>query len=110
MSSPPAPHLEDNPILDTAFKALNDPIRRGILEAVRSRNPRSVESFVPAHEDGHTVELQLQHTHLPYLDDTGLIDWNREEGTVVRGPAFDDIEPLLRVLATHQDELPGSWP
>jgi hypothetical protein len=39
------------------------------------------------------------------LADCGLIDWDPETGTVRRGPAFGEIEPLLDVLVTSQDTL-----
>lgn len=109
MSSPTAPHLEDGINLGTALKALNHPLRRRILTDLRRSNPRDVAAFVSGADD-HSVEIQLRHTHLPRLDDQGFIDWDRTSDTITRGPSFDAIEPLLRVLGDHQDELPGTWP
>lgn len=48
--------------------------------------------------DKEQVQTALVHTHLPELNDIGLITWNRDEGTVETAthPAIDD--PRLRLL------------
>lgn len=110
MSSPTTPQLDDGVGLGTAFKALNHPVRRRILVALQEQNHQDVTRFVSGQDEGHSVEIQLQHTHLPCLADYGFIDWDRTDETVKRGPMFDAIEPLLEVLDDHQRELPGQWP
>lgn len=110
MSSPSTPHLEDGVGLGTAFKALNHPVRRRILVALQEQNHCEVATFTSRRDGADSVELQLQHTHLPRLTDYGFIDWDRTDETVSRGPMYDAIEPLLQVLDDHQDELPGFWP
>lgn len=55
--------------------------------------------------EGHRA-LQMRHAHLPTLEDHGFITWNQDGDTVARGPAFDDIRPLLELLQEHEDELP----
>jgi hypothetical protein len=54
-----------------------------------------------------TEEQALDHLHLPKLDESDLIDWDREAGTVARGPRFAEAESFLRLLARNQHELPG---
>lgn len=51
--------------------------------------------------------MELSHVHLPKLEDSGLIEWDSEAGTVSRGPAFEEVEPVLRLLAANADRLPG---
>ncbi|MFC7155252.1 hypothetical protein ACFQPA_07260 [Halomarina halobia] len=57
-------------------------------------------------EDRETM-IQMHHVHLPKLADHGFVRWDREAGTVTRGPQFDDIRPLLTVLIENRDDLPG---
>ncbi|WP_254768047.1 ArsR family transcriptional regulator [Salinilacihabitans rarus] len=52
----------------------------------------------------------LQHHHLPKLVDTGYVVRDEETRTVRRGPQFDEVAPLLRVLHDDRDVLPGDWP
>lgn len=115
MATSTAPTERGGVDLATVFRSLNDHSRRQILEALRKRNPRqgaefSTAEFLPNGEDRDSVEVQLRHTHLPLLDDAGFIDWNAEMGTITRGPKFEEIEPMLGLMADHQDELPEGWP
>ena len=104
--------------LDVMFDALRDPYRRRILLAVSDHNPRDINEFtqdefasVDADEaDPEQVELELFHSHLPKLDEKGYIDWSPETQTIRRGPNFDDIAPLLKLIGDHADELPADWP
>jgi hypothetical protein len=109
----------DESSLDELFEMLSHGIRRRILVTVARENPQDVddlttESAASDHEeDDEALELlttQLYHTHLPKLDEAGFIDWDRDEGHITRGPRFDEIEPLLRLMNDHQDELPDDWP
>lgn len=54
--------------------------------------------------DGQNVELE--HHHLPKLQSNGMIEWDRETQTVSRGPAFEEIEPLLHLLKNNSHKLP----
>jgi len=105
--------------LSDLFEILSHEYRRRILMAVARQNPQdedeiTSESASEEHEqDDDALKLlhqQLYHTHLPKLDDGGFIDWDRDSGLITRGPRFDDIEPLLRLMNDHQDELPDDWP
>lgn len=83
--------------------------RRDLLFALQEINPdddilAQLNKGSPA-SDGVAFQTMMQHAHLPKLEAYGLIDWNQETNAVRRGPAFEEIEPLLDVLASHQDEL-----
>jgi hypothetical protein len=58
-------------------------------------------------DDVDSYVLALKHHHLPRLDEAGVVDWEPAANTVSRGPRFDEIEPLLELLVTHSDRLPG---
>lgn len=116
----PSPEVEpdggaDPNALDRAFDALRHPYRRHILTLVAERNPRGVADVVSKHlatedDDPERLTTELYHAHLPKLADSGYIEWDEDTHTVRRGPNFDEIAPLLRLLDDHEDELPGGWP
>ena len=74
--------------------------RAGGSAPVGLAGEKSVDDVSPA-------EVALRHVHLPKLAEADLIDWDREAGTVSRGPRFAQAEPLLRLLVRNQHELPG---
>ncbi|MEF8806659.1 DUF7344 domain-containing protein [Natronomonas sp.] len=94
-----------------------------ILDILRKRNRRLIllllkEGTVETHTDlmirgenkTKEVGIALRHTHLPKLEDTGYIEWDRETGEISKGPRFEEIVPLLELIETHADELPPGWP
>ncbi|VTT86294.1 hypothetical protein DM2_2332 [Halorubrum sp. DM2] len=54
--------------------------------------------------------MGMYHSHLPKLADLGFIEWDPDENEIRKGPRWDDIAPLLRLIEDHQDELPDGWP
>ncbi|MWG34765.1 DUF7344 domain-containing protein [Halomarina oriensis] len=53
--------------------------------------------------------LQLYHADLPKLEAEGVVEWDRERGRVSRGPRFGVYEPVVRLLATNDQVLPGPF-
>lgn len=105
----------DHGNLDQVFGALNRAPRRRVLSALARRDSRDVrafepDDFVPEGRDRDSFVVELHHSHLPHLDAAGFVDWDRESGTVERGPDFGEIRPLLELLDEHRDELPAEWP
>jgi hypothetical protein len=104
--------------LDAGLTTLSHSSRRRLLLAVLDDNPRDQddlanETIAPEEADAdelETVKTRLHHVHLPKLADNGYIEWNPNTGTIRRGPNFDDIAPLLTLIANHADELPDDWP
>ena len=48
-------------------------------------------------------ELEFVHTHLPKLDNLGIIVWDRDAGTITRGPLWDDVEPLIELIRDKEE-------
>ncbi|WP_254837564.1 DUF7344 domain-containing protein [Natronomonas marina] len=106
--------------LNELFEMLSHGHRRRVLVAVGRQNPQddediASESVAERDERGDdealdSVQQQLYHAHLPKLAEAGFIDWNRDSGVITRGPRFEEIEPLLRLMSDHEDELPDGWP
>ncbi len=90
-------------------------MRRRVLLGVLERSPREERTLSEELAAGRDVErnrvrAQLRHVHLPKLVVTGYVEWNESTGEITRGPAFDELVPLLRVLDGHAEHLPGAWP
>ncbi|MFC7069040.1 DUF7344 domain-containing protein [Halobaculum lipolyticum] len=52
------------------------------------------------------VYTALQQSHLPKLDDAGLVEFDKDRGTVDATPALEDVEIYLDVV--RGDEIPWS--
>jgi hypothetical protein len=101
--------------LDRMFEVLSHPFRRQILFRLSDHTPSSkgeltAGAFKRDGEEPNVLAIQLRHLHLPKLDNAGYIDWDESTDTVRRGPMFDEVEPLLRLMHNHQEELPGIGP
>ena len=95
---------------DRAYRALANEHRRRLLVALLERDPRE-DPPICVPEDVHdgrmdldTLRVEMYHMHLPVLEDAGFIEWNREEHTVVEGPAFDVVELLLEQGPDESDD------
>ena len=97
-------------MLSDQLSILAEANRRRLLIALADRNPRSIDSdgYVggPDMSDPN-VATAMYHVHLPKLEAAGFIDWDREENVVTRGPKFEEIRPLVDLLDSHREELPG---
>lgn len=86
------------PRVDEMLDALAKQTRRFVLEYVRDATTEvSVDSLERLLDDDQGGP-QLYHSHLPKLEAAGYVDWDRDAGTVARGPQFDEVEPFLQVL------------
>jgi len=60
-------------------------------------------------EEAEVLQSELVHKHLPKLDDMGYISWNQATNKISKGPNWDDIAPILKLMYDNQDELPDGW-
>lgn len=95
--------------LTDALELLTRQSRRGILMDLRDSDPGDSLSMAEANEEVE-FEADLIHNHLPRLEEAGVIEWDRKGSKIYRGPEFERIEPLLRLIDEHEDELPPDWP
>lgn len=90
---------------DTAFEALSSDRRRRLLAILDAEGEITVSGAVrrlaeeeadgePQRVDRETVEVSLHHVHLPALRTAGLVEWDREAGTVSLVPGVDRL-PLF---------------
>jgi len=99
--------LADEPADDvsTAFDLLSDARRRGVLYAAERGEQTTVEELADqiaswlddAEGDSRSssVRLSLIHTHLPKLADAGVVEYDRERGTVELAGGATDLERYL---------------
>lgn len=111
--------MESPTDIEAAFLALSNQYRRQILVALFDQPSRSQTGIDPM--DAVTEEflngpelvalkLDLKHAQLPKLEEMRFIEYNEQLDEVSRGPEWDAIAPLLRILQEHQEELPEQWP
>lgn len=105
------------------FELLADSTRRRLLVQLCDEKSIDVSRGVPVRgssrggvtysdrraTDGRseTPTAELQHHHLPKLESHGVIEWDRDTSTVTRGPAFEEVDPLLRLLLNNPHKLPS---
>jgi hypothetical protein len=92
---------------DTAFAALADADRRellSLLAATMEGDPpvRVPDDLILGPPDSPRAATRLHHVHLPKLTAMDYVEWDAAEGVVRRGPAFEELEPLLEVLQEHE--------
>jgi hypothetical protein len=98
---------------DEMLDAVSHVQRRKLLVALLTHNPQDDEPVAVAEDESSDEKLSqlvaMQHGHLPKLEDYGFISWNRDTNEVSKGSNFEEIRPLLELLADHEDELPDGW-
>jgi len=76
-------------------------------------NPRNDDPVVIDEDESAGEELTrlvaMQHVHLPKLERYGFIEWDQDTNQVSKGPNFDEIRPLLKIIDDHVAELPNEW-
>jgi hypothetical protein len=105
--------MKNSKQFDEVLGALADPYRRQLLLALIEHNPQDDADPDPLNihpgGDDELSELNIYMGHLPKLDEMGIIDWNEESDEIVKGPDWEEFEPLLRLIAENKDELPAEW-
>ena len=94
--------------IDTQLELVSDNQRRELLLSLQERSPRDTgvhSGSVPMEDGGRRFQVEMYHRHLPKLEEADLVTWNRDAGQVSRGPAFDDVRPLLTLLEESENEL-----
>lgn len=98
---------------DDMVDALADVQRRKLLVALLDHNPQDDTPIVIADSESGSDAVErlvtMNHVHLPKLADYGFIEWDRDSHEVAKGPNFEEIRPLLKLLDDHEDKLPADW-
>lgn len=99
-----------NGVADEILDTLSHPIRRRLLFSLYEQGQDASELSLHrvsglAFEEENT-QAALSHVHLPKLAEKGYVRYDGDEHTITKGPEWDQIEPLLRLVHTHLNELP----
>lgn len=98
---------------DELLKVLADGYRRELLLALMDHNPQDDDDPDPLDIHGADAdelsELNIFMGHLPMLREIGVIEWEEGSDQIVKGPDWDEFEPLLRLIRENKDELPEEW-
>lgn len=94
---------------DSAFAALADEDRRQLLSVLANTGAgdppvRLPDDLTATTRNSATLATRLHHVHLPKLSEMGYVEWDRDSGVVGRGPAFEELSPLLDVLHEREGE------
>lgn len=84
--------------------------RRRVLMTLLAHTPEDEGEITAMMADDDAAEfealtLEMYHQHLPKLEAAGVIEWERNESLVRKGPTFEEVVPLLTLLRDHQEEL-----
>lgn len=100
----------EHPSIDTFLDVLSSRYRRrllvSLLETAPGEAPLVPEDLVGDDEPTEQVRIRLRHIDLPKLADEELIEWDRTEGVVSRGPRFAEIAPVLALFLKQDGETP----
>lgn len=91
--------------LDSVMDALSKSERRLLLSTLLKTPTTDVATVTQRSAEEHTLQ-HLYHAHLPKLADEAYIEWDHDSESVARGPNFEDVEPLLRLLVQQLDDGP----
>lgn len=93
------------------FRVIASSTRRELLVALMKSPPHV--GVKPAEDvevtdsemEPERFRLELIHRHLPQMAEAGFVEWDRETLRVRRGPRFDEVATVVRVI-DHSDETP----
>lgn len=101
---------QEHSTFDRMLDALGSRKRRQLLVHLMKNNPREEAKLVDELNVGEVNEqfsIRLHHVDLPKLVELAYIEWDHEFGRITKGHRFDEIRPLLDLLARHEDDLPN---
>ncbi len=95
------------------FNALSvEPRRRLVASLLEHSSDEAValpDGATPVSSGGvEELEISLPHRHLPVLADSGYVRWEAEPFQASRGPRFEEVAAVLKLLSTNSQTLPDS--
>ena len=96
--------------MDAAFRLLSDRRRRYVLYHLRDvERVTTLDALTEqvAHWEGtgrdadanaERIAVSLVHNHLPKLEESGVVEYDRRQGDVVTAEQFDEVVSLLELV------------
>ena len=88
--------------LDGVFEAVTRSERRELLVALESETSDGI-SIDPS-EVPESRWIELNHVHLPKLEDLGFITWDAESHVITKGPRFEELQPLFSFVRAEMGQ------
>ncbi len=99
-----------NRVTDEVLDTLSHPLRRRLLfslyEQGQDISELSFHQISGLAFEERNIQNELYHVHLPKLEDKRYVRWDDDEHTIIKGPKWNQIEPLLRLVYNHLKDLP----
>ncbi len=109
----------ERPSLDAVYEILSESRRRYLLYYFLENDHANVESVslqIAAWEQEKSIEdvteaekqrvtASLVHSHLPRLEDHGLVEHDSRTGDVIAGDGFAEIRETVRQARANEDEV-----
>jgi DNA-binding transcriptional ArsR family regulator len=98
---------------ETALRALAKPERREIIDRLAATSEDTTLRELGAALDAMDATprdefVALHHVHLPLLRDADIVEYDTDRRTVRRGPQFETVLSLLRLVEAHEETHPRS--
>lgn len=84
--------VEMEPKVAKVLEVISSPERREILETL------SEEEMVAVAALEEEKQIRCQHTHIPKLEDAGLVLYYEDSETIAKGSEFDLYEKIVEAL------------
>lgn len=97
---------------NTVFRVLSAEPRRQLVLSLMDAPPHRELSLPEAANppallrEPEALYSELLHSHLPVLEDAGLVEWDRDPLCAKRGPNFDEAAGVMAALRASADDLP----
>lgn len=78
------------------FDATDRPVVPRRLQSIAGED--SIDETVVRGRDEDRIREELEEVHLPMLEEAGYVEWDRDSGTIEKGPKFDEVESLFDLL------------
>lgn len=108
---------------DEALQLIANQQRRKILQSLREAGETGIQldelvlelteearpSNTPPSSQDTQIKVELIHRHLPKLENSDMVSFDRNTGMVNHGSAFDAVERVLTLLQRNAEELPTGY-
>lgn len=92
--------------VDSMMSALENRTRRVLLATLLEDTDEVSLEAVVRRLDRENARIQLRHTHLPKLANSGYVQWDHDADTIARGPNFSELKPLVQLLNEYNTTFP----
>lgn len=96
--------------IDRSYDLLSHAYRRQVLYALREDGTATAGELADALLTAGLADVRdralaaLVHTHLPKLDDYGIVAYDRDDGVVALADGVSRLEPFLEVTARRETD------